>query len=93
MPENPDPAAALLGRTVVVDVAYPIVYIGTLRQFAAGFLVLEDADIHELQCSTVTKEVYVMELRRNGFQPTRRQILIRQEQVLSLSALDDIVVF
>ncbi len=83
----------LLGRSVVVDVAYPIVYIGILRRVGDGFIVLEDADIHELQCANVTKEVYVMEIRRNGFQPTRRQILIRLEQVLSLSALDDIVVF
>jgi len=83
----------LYDRQVVVDVRVPTVYIGRLIEANEHFVTLAEADVHELHESTVTKEVYVMESRRNGVQPNRRVVRIKQDEVLSLSALDDIILY
>ncbi|MGH7127858.1 MAG: hypothetical protein ACREJB_13495 [Planctomycetaceae bacterium] len=79
------------GREVVLDSAGPFVYAGTLADFDAHYLVLTDADVHDLRDTTTTREVYVLELKRHGIPANRRRVLVRREDVLSLSALEDVV--
>jgi hypothetical protein len=80
-------------EVVVIDVAPPVVYIGRLAEADAHFVTLREVDVHELQSASVTKEVYVMEARRNGVQPTRQEVKIKASQVLSLSRLEDTILF
>ncbi len=82
-----------LGAVVVIDVAPPVIYIGTLRAADGAFLTLENADVHPLWNSATSKEVYLMEVRRNGVQPTRRRVLVKRAEMLSISLLEDIVLY
>ena len=83
----------LLGKVVVVDVAPPVIYIGTLSAVDSAFITLENADVHPLWNSSTSKEVYLMEARRNGVQPTRRRVLVMRSEMLSISLLDDVVLY
>jgi hypothetical protein len=82
---------ALIGRQVVLDVATPFVYVGTLAGQDDRYLILTDADVHDLRDSNTTREAYVHESRLHGIGVNRRRVLVRREEVVSLSALDDVV--
>lgn len=81
------------GREIVVDVTPPVVYIGRLEAVDETFLLLADVDVHDLRDSPVSKEVYIMEAREHGIRPSRRRVAVKQCEVLSLSLLDDIIVY
>lgn len=80
----------LIGQVVVLDVQAPFVYVGTLREFDHRYLVLTDADVHDLRDTTTTRDLYVLEARRHGVNVNRRSLLVNRDQVVSLSALDEV---
>lgn len=80
----------LLGRAIVLDVQAAYVYVGTLREFDHRYLVLSDADVHDLRDTTTTRDLYVLEARRHGVNVNRRSVLVNRDQVVSLSALEDV---
>ena len=81
----------LRGRLVVIDVEAPYVYSGTLAALAANHQVLEDAAVHDLRDAGTTRELYVLETRMHGVRANRKNVLIRRDQVISISALDDVI--
>ena len=81
----------LIGQQVVVDVAAQFVYLGTLKSADAGFLVLADADVHDLRDSDTTRELYVLSSARDGVRRNRKQVSLRWEAVLSISKIEDVV--
>ena len=81
----------LIGQPVVVDVAAQFAYLGTLQSVDAAFLVLADADVHDLRDSDSTRELYVLSSARDGIRRNRKQVSIRWEAVLSISKIEDIV--
>ncbi|MBI3862821.1 MAG: hypothetical protein HY290_13100 [Planctomycetia bacterium] len=82
----------LVGRPVVVDTASPYVLIGTLVKRDAAYLELEQADVHDLRDTTKTRENYVVDSKRLGVRVNRDRVLVRVDEIVSLSALDDVVV-
>ncbi len=82
---------SLIGQVVVVDVEAPFVYIGTLREANAAFLVLTDADVHDLRDSDATRELYVLNSARDGVRRNRKETMLRWAAVLSVSKLGDVV--
>lgn len=83
---------AFVGREVVIDVASQFVYLGRLIGCDPKYLILEQADVHDLRDTTTTRELYVVDSRRFGIRVNRERVLVRIEEVISLSALDDVVV-
>ena len=81
----------LLGREVVLDLSSRYVCIGTLTGRDATFLVLENADMHDLRDTTTTRELYVLDAKRHGINSNRRQVLVRRDEVVSFSALEDVL--
>lgn len=84
---------SLIGQLLVIDVEAPVVYIGTLTEVTDAFVVLENADVHPLWSSSTSKELYVMEVRRNGVQATRKRVWLKQADILSLSRLEDVILY
>mgnify|MGYP001159493388 CR=1 FL=1 len=82
---------SLIGRIVVIDVEALYVYAGTLVRLDTAHLVLDDADVHDLRDAATTRELYVLETRMHGVRANRKQVIIRREQVISISALDDVI--
>ena len=92
-PDDPPDAALekLRGRTVVLDLAAPWVYLGTLADWDAVHLVLADADAHDLRDTPTTREIYVLEAARHGVSPNRKRALVRRDAVVGLSRLKDVL--
>lgn len=82
---------SLVGRQVVLDLASPYVVLGTFRGVDARCYVLEKADVHDLRDTTTTREHYVLEARRHGINCNRQRVLIRQEDVVGVSLLSDVL--
>ena len=90
MPQS-DLIRALMNRQVVLDVSSLFVYVGTLVGQDDRYLILEDADVHDLRDTSTNRELYVVEIKRPGINPNRRRVLVRRDEVVSLAALDDVI--
>ena len=88
---EPDQLQHLIGHTVVLDVAAPFVYLGTLQSVNAIFLVLTDADVHDLRDSESTREMYLLNSANDGVRRNRKEVTVRWDTVLSISKLDDVI--
>ena len=89
-PES-DHLHSLLGQDVIVDTAAPFVYLGRLQSIETAFLVLADADVHDLRDSDSTREIYVLRSVRDGIRRNRKSVILRMDAVLSISPLEDAV--
>jgi hypothetical protein len=81
----------LVGKTVVLDTAGPITYLGTLKEIRPDGFWLVDADFRDSREGHQTKEHYVVEARNLGIQPNRRRVFVFRDVVVSVSALDDVI--
>lgn len=91
MTESTDPLEHLRGREVVLDMASPYVVLGTLAGSGPHYLVLENADVHDLRDTTTTREMYVVKARRHGISANRQRMLVRHSDVIAVAALEDVV--
>jgi small nuclear ribonucleoprotein (snRNP)-like protein len=81
----------LIGQEVVLDVVSQYVYLGTLTGADDKYIVLERADVHDLRDTKTTRELYVLDSRRYGIRSNRDRVLVRLDEVVSQSALTDVI--
>lgn len=89
--ETGSPWSVLVGQLVVVDLSSPFVYLGRLMGESAGFIILDDADCHDLRDTSTTRERYVLQCRVHGIRPNRLRVWVRMGEVVGLSLLGDVV--
>jgi hypothetical protein len=82
---------SLLGQSVVIDVASPYVFLGRLADLDSKYLVLTDADAHDLRDTATTRDLYTLDAKRHGINVNRRRVLVDRSQLVSVSLLDDVV--
>lgn len=87
---TPDSLDAFLDREVVVDLASSYVCLGVLIGQDHRYLILKNADLHDLRDTTTTREVYVLDCRRHGISWNRRRVLVKRDDVVSISLLSDV---
>jgi hypothetical protein len=84
-----------LHRRVVLDTPGPMIYIGQLEGHDERGYWLIDADVHDRSDGHSTKEVYVnqaRELDKAGARNiNRRRVFVERHAIISVSALDDVV--
>lgn len=78
-------------RYIVVDTSTHFVFIGKLVEASDDFVTLADADIHDRRESPSTNEKYIMDSKKLGVRPNRQLVHIRYSEVVSVSALDDVI--
>ena len=81
----------LIGKKVVLDAASPFVFIGTLTGVDPKYIILEDADAHDLRDTQTTRELYVLQAKRLGVRANRHRVIVRLDDVISVSQLDDVI--
>jgi hypothetical protein len=81
----------LKGKPVVLDLASPYLVIGTYVSENERYVLLEDADVHDLRDTRSTRDQYLAVMKSAGLKPNRRKTFIARDQVVSLAALDDVV--
>ena len=82
---------ALIGQEVVLDVKDPHLFIGTLTSVDRSVLVLENADVHFCGDSMTTTELYLLETKKTGIRPNRRQVCVLRSEIVSVSRLADVI--
>ncbi len=85
--------AALVGKIIVVDTNSSYVYLGTLERVEDHFVVLSGVDAHDRGEGAGTKEQYVMEAKRFGVKANRKEVSIRKSVVVSVSKLEDVILY
>lgn len=80
-----------VGREVILDVSSPYVYVGTFKGSTLHSVILEDADVHDLRDTSTTRERYVLDAKRLGVNRNRKRVLVRLDEIVSVSALEDVV--
>ncbi len=81
----------LVGCEVVIDTRTPVVYIGTLTAAEEDFLVLEEVDVHDINDTQTTKELYILEAKKSGIKKNRNRVDVRLDQIVSISRLNDVI--
>lgn len=81
----------LVGHEVVLDAASMYVFLGRIDSFDHRYVVLVDADVHDLRDSTTTRERYVIEARMHGLRPNRKKVFVDLNQIVSISPLKDVI--
>lgn len=89
--DSADALARYYERQVVLDLATPYVIIGTLMAEDHRYLIMDDADVHDLRDSATTRELYILDCKRHGIGRNRRRVLVRRSEIVSVSALDEVV--
>jgi small nuclear ribonucleoprotein (snRNP)-like protein len=80
-----------LNEKVVVDLSSTFVCLGRLTRYDDHFLELKNADVHDLRDTETTRENYVAESVATGIKRNRKRVLIRRDQMVALSRLDEVV--
>jgi hypothetical protein len=81
----------LIGHAVVVDLRSTFVCIGKLQSCDERFLVLRNADLHDLRDTQTTRELYVADSRATGVKRNRKRVLLMRSEVVAISRLGDVV--
>ena len=81
----------LVGREVVLDAASMYVYLGRVASFDQRYIVLTEADVHDLRDTSTTRERYVIEARMHGIRPNRSRVIVDLSQIVSISPLEDVI--
>lgn len=81
----------LINEQVVLDTRADITYIGTLVTIGEHFYVLDSADVHDVNTGRTSKEIYILESFKYGIKMNRRRVFVRSSEIVSLSALQDII--
>lgn len=81
----------LFGEIVVLDLSSPYVYLGRLVERQGDYLLLSDADVHDLRDTATTREKYVLAARGHGINANRRWTWVSRSQIVGISRLDDIL--
>lgn len=80
-----------LETKVVVDMVSHYVCLGRLTAYDDHFLELRHADLHDLRDTDTTRELYVAESVATGIKRNRKRVLIRRNEVVAISKLEDVV--
>ena len=90
-PEGSGEWKDLLGERVVVDTDTTKLVVGTLQTAGAHFIVLAEADVHDMRDSSVTSEVYTLEAYKYGVRANRKRVFVRADRVVCVSRLEDVI--
>jgi small nuclear ribonucleoprotein (snRNP)-like protein len=82
---------AFLDAKVVVDLSSTFVCMGKLTRFDDHFLELKNADLHDLRDTETSRENYIAASVATGVKRNRKTVLIRRDQMVAISKLDDVV--
>ena len=80
-----------LNREVVLDLKSMFVCLGTFIAEDHRYLILQNADVHDLRDTETTRERYVIDSKTHGIRPNREKVLINAQEVVGISLLDDVI--
>ena len=82
---------AYLDAKVVVDLSSTFVCMGKLTRYDDHFLEMKNADLHDLRDTETSRENYIAASVATGVKRNRKVVLIRRDQMVAISKLEDVV--
>ena len=79
------------GKEVVLDTRGPLLYIGALSAVDEFYFTITEVDVHDMQDGHAPKEKYILDARKYGIKKNRARVIVRRDEVVSLSLLEDII--
>jgi hypothetical protein len=79
----------LIGEMVIVDMESPYVCLGRLEQVDERYLILADADLHDMRDSDTTRENYIASSVTTGIKRNRKRVVLVRSKVVAVARLDD----
>ena len=83
----------LIGRKVVLDTDSQQLYIGHLASVDNEFLDLVEADVHDVQSTNTTRDMYIINTAKFGIKKNRERVLVMTVRVVSVSLLEEITLY
>jgi small nuclear ribonucleoprotein (snRNP)-like protein len=80
-----------LNQRVVVDLSSPYVCLGKLTRYDDNFLEMKNADLHDLRDTETSRENYVAASVATGIKRNRKRVLLRRQEIVAISILEDVV--
>ena len=80
-----------LQQQVVIDLRSPYVCLGTLTSLDDTYLVLSDADLHDLRDTHTSRENYVAAAKATGIKINRQHVLVVRADMAAIARLKDVV--
>jgi len=80
-----------IGQLIVIDLNSPYVCLGKLERVDEHFLVVRNADFHDLRDTDTSRENYVAASVASGIKRNRKRVLIRRAEIVAFSRLEDVV--
>jgi len=81
------------GKKIVVDTKTPYIYLGNLVSEDMDYITLSDVDVHDHSSTLVSRDLYIIEAVKYGIKVNRKQVKLMRKEIVSISLLEDIVVF
>jgi hypothetical protein len=72
-----------------VDMESPYVCLGRLEQVDERYLILADADLHDMRDSDTTRENYIASSVTTGIKRNRKRVVLVRSKVVAVARLDD----
>jgi small nuclear ribonucleoprotein (snRNP)-like protein len=91
MESDAETLSQFVNKPVVLDTRASFIYIGILSAVDEWFYTLTEVDVHDHSESTSTKEMYIIDTRRFGIRENRKKVLVRKNEVISISLLSDVI--
>lgn len=85
--------ARYAGKIVVLDTRSDFLYLGRLEAIGSHILTLMDVDVHNLSDSRTTRDLYILQSLEHGVRRNRKQADVFIREIVSISLLEDAVVF
>jgi hypothetical protein len=79
----------LIGEMVIVDMESPYVCLGRLEQVDERYLILADADLHDMRDSDTTRENYIASSVTTGIKRNRKRVVLVRSKVVAVARLND----
>ena len=78
-------------KTIVIDTSTSWTYIGTFYDEDENHLVLDDADAFDLSEISLSKQEYLIMVKKDGIVPNRKRVKILKSKVVAISFLNDVI--
>ncbi len=80
-----------LHQKIVIDLHDQFICLGTLIAIEEQFIVVKNADFHDLRDTDTTRENYVAESLTTGIKRNRKKVTIFRKDIVAISSIEDCV--
>ncbi len=78
-------------KKIVVDTSTSWIYIGRLTGEDGSYIYLEDTDAFDISETSLSKQEYLMMVKKYGIVPNRRKVKVLKSKVVAITLLEDIL--